>query len=522
MAKLQDDVEKTFASALQLVRGTSLFELQSTLLACQERLSQPMQIAIIGEISSSKSTLVNALLKQEEVVRTGALEETFNVSWLKFGSQDAPITVHYKSEENQAEQVSRKEWQSWANRMGMDSFKSSVSYLEVEHDSPMLRTFNIIDTPGLNAHLGTDSQNTLDFLQLKKPDAIVLVFTKSIAQDSVALLKTFNSHIPGNMSPINTIGVLSKVDSYWPAEDIPLEAGQRVCRRLMDTEPSVKSALFALTPLSARMALGSLVMDDEDFNAFTRLAELDSDRFIKMIATSKRFTKALDDFSLSSSQRKKLLEKYSRYGVSFAVSQLSQEPRWQLDDLRQALLKVSGYPEFMETLTEHFGNRAYLVKLSTIQPIIAEAIQQARLSSDVNAISVLPEIERLFETLMSSRHEFRELQLLQKYYEGSIDVSQQDIDELLRVSGEYGDAYCTRLGLSVESDIEAMLKLASERIQYWRARVVKAGVNHDEKLIATTLQRSYRYLYQSIEQAADRLHQSSIQLWGKPLHKRSD
>ena len=48
-----------------------------------ERLSRPMQLAIIGKISSSKSTLVNAVLGKEEVVRTGQMEETFNVSWLK-------------------------------------------------------------------------------------------------------------------------------------------------------------------------------------------------------------------------------------------------------------------------------------------------------------------------------------------------------------------------------------------------------------------------------------------------------
>lgn len=46
------------------------------------RMREPMQLAIVGRISSSKSTLVNAILGKAEVVRTGHEAETFNVSWL--------------------------------------------------------------------------------------------------------------------------------------------------------------------------------------------------------------------------------------------------------------------------------------------------------------------------------------------------------------------------------------------------------------------------------------------------------
>ena len=62
-----------------------------------ERLSQPMQLAIIGKISSSKSTLVNAILGKDEVVRTGQMEETFNVSWLKYGDSNDDVKVVFKN-----------------------------------------------------------------------------------------------------------------------------------------------------------------------------------------------------------------------------------------------------------------------------------------------------------------------------------------------------------------------------------------------------------------------------------------
>ena len=39
-----------------------------------EKLSKPIEVAVIGKISSSKSTLVNALLGEAEVVRTGQMD----------------------------------------------------------------------------------------------------------------------------------------------------------------------------------------------------------------------------------------------------------------------------------------------------------------------------------------------------------------------------------------------------------------------------------------------------------------
>ena len=60
----------------------------------RKRMTEPMQLAIVGRISSSKSTLVNAILGKPEVVRTGHEAETFNVSWLKYGDDKSPIYYH--------------------------------------------------------------------------------------------------------------------------------------------------------------------------------------------------------------------------------------------------------------------------------------------------------------------------------------------------------------------------------------------------------------------------------------------
>ncbi len=96
MAKddLRQRCETLFVRALQHVRGRpALAELGQTLSSGQERLGEPMRVAIVGKIKAGKSTMMNALLG-EAVVATGSVETTFNVNWLTYGSP--ALVVHFK------------------------------------------------------------------------------------------------------------------------------------------------------------------------------------------------------------------------------------------------------------------------------------------------------------------------------------------------------------------------------------------------------------------------------------------
>ena len=119
---------------------------QKSICDVDSRMREPMQLAIVGRISSSKSTLVNAILGKAEVVRTGHEAETFNVSWLKYGDDSAPIIVHFKSGKTQT--IARNEWADWASHQGQQSLKAEVKYIEVTSSYEMLKYINIIDTPG--------------------------------------------------------------------------------------------------------------------------------------------------------------------------------------------------------------------------------------------------------------------------------------------------------------------------------------------------------------------------------------
>ena len=90
---LQDRTRDSFQRALAALDaagpddGEALRRARTTLEAAQAHLGEPMVVALVGRVSSGKSTLTNALLGSD-LVATGARELTFNVNVLRHG--DAP------------------------------------------------------------------------------------------------------------------------------------------------------------------------------------------------------------------------------------------------------------------------------------------------------------------------------------------------------------------------------------------------------------------------------------------------
>ncbi len=264
---------------------SSLMELDKQLAYIPDKMKEPIQLAIVGKISSSKSTLVNAILGEAEVVRTGAMEETWNVSWLKYGNPETPIVVHYKDVSLKPEKVERCQWAEWANRKreGNDRLKNAVSYIEVAYPHKILQKINIIDTPGLDSFYGADSENTKDFLKQVKPDAVVMLFSKNINENTLSDIRNFRQDVGTGFSPINAIGVMSKIDDFWNSDHElePLIESNRIIGSLMSQE-AVKNTLFNIYPVSALTALAAVRIQDDDLSAIDNLSKLPEDILIRI------------------------------------------------------------------------------------------------------------------------------------------------------------------------------------------------------------------------------------------------
>ena len=447
---------------------------QKSICDVDSRMREPMQLAIVGRISSSKSTLVNAILGKAEVVRTGHEAETFNVSWLKYGDDNAPIIVHFKSGKTQT--IARNEWADWASHQGQQSLKAEVKYIEVTSSYEMLKYINIIDTPGLDATSRVDSENTIEFLKTVNPDAVILLFSKSLSEDTLKLINEFQNSetsMSFSINPMNALGVLSKVDMNWDImnDKDPIKASDNAIKRTLSSRSDVNKVLFRILPVSALMGLSASIITGEDIVAFEQLARLDDKSITRLFFSPEFFVKEYDFVKLSKKYREELVLKYGLYGIYVCVRVIQNNAKTTLSELSQILRSKSGFDTFIKLVVSHFGDRAQLLKAQRGVIQLLEAINRDRVNADSHErLNVLNTIYSKIASIENDLHELKEWSLLLRIYENSVAVDDNFMKEFLVISGESGHSVVNKLNVAEDTDISEMIVLAIERKNYWKTK----------------------------------------------------
>ena len=436
------------------------------------RLCQPMQLAIIGKISSSKSTLVNAILGASEVVRTGQMEETFNVSWLKYGAEGSDMKVVFKDGTTAA--VPASEWARWTSHQEENMLKENVKYIEVPYPNDILRDINIIDTPGLDALSQIDSQNTIAFLKEVHPDAVIMLFTKSIAETTMSVLQDFQNTGADtfNLSALNAIGVLAKADTMWQPfgtdDDIIAQGNRVVQTTLYDKYPEVRKALFSILPVSSLMGLASSTINDNDVAALRLLADADSATLAEMLSSASFFMDDDYDVGVPVATRKGLYDKFGLYGVHVLTEAISRNKDASLSFLADVLRSKSGFDKLFLTVMAHFGSRATLIKSQSVLKEILRAINIAKSDTTGDTYTAVAGVESLIVSTLLSMHEYREWEYLSKYYDGKLDIDPNVASEFISLCGERGYSASERLRSTHISSPAELITIAIDRALYWQ------------------------------------------------------
>ena len=450
-------------------------ELDSMLADIPAKIEEPLQLAIVGRISSSKSTLVNAILGKEEVVKTGAKEVTWNVNWLKYGDE-AAITAYYKDEKFRPEKIEKCRWQDMANRSSDDKeqLKNDISYFEIKYpEADILKKVNIIDTPGLSSHYGKDSQNTMYFLEKMKPDAIVLVFSKGLNKNIVMDVKNLRQQIGAGFSPMNAIGVLARIDDYWNNDGKdPLEEGKKNIRNDVMSNEMVKNMLFNAYPVSAFTALAACRITEADVKIMENIAKLPENEIDDIFSSYIDFKEAFPEHA------QHLLDICGRYGVWEIVKHLKKTGNSELTAIRELLRQKSGFKDFWEILNTHFTQEATTIK--AINPIVSCMAKMREIAGtypdDIRekwvmerAISEMDKL-MIFLKLRSNVAETKK-----QWYEGKLKIKQEDFEELRRVNGEAGNSIRKRTGLNDHTTTQEVVDYCSKRIVHWRNQLNTTG-----------------------------------------------
>jgi hypothetical protein len=62
-------------------------------------------------------------------------------------------------------------------------------------------------------------------------------------------MEEFHGDILQGTSPINALGVLNKMDVYWPSVPAPKSAGEKIAHRLMNDHQTVKNVFYRIYPV---------------------------------------------------------------------------------------------------------------------------------------------------------------------------------------------------------------------------------------------------------------------------------
>lgn len=500
--KVREKAEEVFREALALTGSApALRDLHGVLRECRAQLDEPMRVAIVGFIKAGKSTMMNALLG-EAVVATGTVEATFNVNWLKWGEEKS-LLVRFK-DGSPPERKSIEELEALTRRADENrDYLLSIRHIEVLYPNRMLQTFNLIDTPGLASFYKDDSQNTLDFLKLhgdelteatraeaSQADAVLYLFSGSVRMEDQSIIEQFHGDRMGNPTPINAIGVLTKVDFYWPDREDPLEAGEVIARRLRE-DAKVRRLFYTVYPISGLLAVGAQTLKPKEFETLTRLAALPQDRFERLARNVHKFTREYPDVPVAPVERQHVLDRLGLYGVTLACGLIRGGDVAQ-DVVVEKMLRQSGLPQLRDLVTSHFGNRAFLIKLGTVLKRIESVCfrEQRRLKGEGR--EAVEEVAGRFDQLVTDEHAFQELRVLRNHYEGRIEFSEDEVQQLLEVTGEYGTSLGERLGLGERATVEEILRVAQERMWYWHRKASDFSPVNRETIDAThVLARSF-------------------------------
>lgn len=298
----------------------------------QHKSTEPMQIAIIGQFSSGKSTFLNALLGQD-ILPTGITPITSKVCKICYG-EDYILEILYKDGKKILQNVEFLHKLTRENSKNIDFFCLYAPIL-------LLKEINFLDTPGFNSQNDDDTHATLKVLE--NVDGIIwLTLIDNAGKNSEkALLKEFSAHFAQK-----SLCVLNQKDRL--KNDAEIQTSVNYAKSAFD-------GIFSdVIPISAKLALKARLNTTEKFleTSLLNLAHAIQDIALKYSDSNLNNTHLKTQESLD-----KLTQIYQNTQEN--ITKALQE---KANDTTQNLMYNSNMPLIFDFLNQTIKPRASLAK----------------------------------------------------------------------------------------------------------------------------------------------------------------
>jgi GTPase SAR1 family protein len=458
--------------------------------AVRRRLGEPVRIAVVGRVSSGKSTLVNALLGIR-AAPTAAGECTRVVTWFRYGDVDH-AELHLRDRSVLPVRLSAD--RSLPARLGVDL--DTVESIHVSLYNGTLERITLIDTPGLESLRPGASDRTQQLMfgdsqhAVSEADALVHVMTSDMRADDLGVLDRFRASA-GDLeaSAVNSVAVLTKIDKLGGArDDISAAAARLVHRCSADLGPSV-AAVVPVVGLLAEAALAGRV-GEERAGRLRWLAGLeDAERRAAIRAARRRLADersgAEDHDGVAD-----LLEVLDAYGVQTCLEAI-QAGRSGARALTEHLRDVSAIEPLATLLDNAFASRGGTLKAHAAQG----ALQRLRDRSDRTNAEHLEAALRAGADEMAMLPEarwMRTMEVFRRLVSGSLTLPPPLSDDVRHVA--LGEATWQRLGLTSSASPGAQREAAMDGVARWRTFRHDGRRTPDEERVAHVMTLAYSAL----------------------------
>lgn len=232
------------------------------------RAKYPMEVAIVGQFSSGKSTFLNALLSKD-VLPTGITPVTSKVNFINY-AKSFKLKITYKSGATEFHSI-----EHLAKFTDQREAIEDVKYISISAPVEILKDISFVDTPGLNSQskFDTDTTNSI----LRDVDGIIwLGLIDAVAKKTE--LDILDKYLPNYAN--KSVCLLNQKDRLSSDEvDTALEYAKK----------NYKNYFSKIIAISAKQALDSRI------NQKQNLLLSEEDRFIHDIKNSMRDSKVLID-----------------------------------------------------------------------------------------------------------------------------------------------------------------------------------------------------------------------------------
>jgi hypothetical protein len=334
-----------------------------------------------------------------------------------------------------------------------------------------------------------------------KADAVLYLFSHSLAAEDAHVLELFQGPSMGHISPINSLGVLTRVDALWSRKmEDTLATGQEIITVLQADHPQIQRQFYTITPICGLLAWGAQTITEEELATLRALTTLPEARLRTVLRDADRFShKEYEDIPIPPHQRERLLDRLGQYGI-WRACQLLRSGQFSRQQITEHLLEISGLPALKKLILSHFGNRAYLIKLESALRQIEAACFWERQNQFLQgpARVILQRVAGRFEQLRADAEDLRILQVLRDYYQGKLPFTEKEIQQLLQITGEFGLEAAQRLGLEHSVNRQALLSAASACASSWRTRAIDPGATREVVGAAEIIADAYEQLFYQI------------------------